>query len=106
MLTMEHPDQAVVYLQEAVQLDPQNPKAHEQLGRTYEELHNLPDAESELAKAVSLASNVSPLHFELGRIYKKEGQIAKATEEFRVYANLNAAHSTDAAETPNPDHRQ
>lgn len=105
MLTLGHPDQAVVHLQEAVQLDSQNPKAHEQLGRTYEELHDLPEAELELAKAVSLAPSVPPLHFELGRIYKKEGQVTKATEEFRVYANLNAAHSTDATETPNPDHR-
>jgi tetratricopeptide (TPR) repeat protein len=106
MLKMEHPDQAVVYLQEAARLDSQNPRAHEQLGRTYEELHSLPEAESELAKAISLAPNIPPLHFELGRIYKKEGLVAKATEEFRVFASLSAAHSTDAVETPNPDHRQ
>jgi tetratricopeptide (TPR) repeat protein len=106
MLKMQHPDEAVAYLQEAVQLDSLNPKAHEQLGRTYEELHDLPAAASELAKAISLAQDVPPLHFELGRIYKKEGLVAKATEEFRRYADLNAAHSTDAAETPNPDRWQ
>ena len=106
MLAKDHPDKAVGYLQQAVEFDSLNPKAHEQLGRSYEELHDFAEAESEFAKAESLAPNVPALHFELGRIYKKEGQMAKATEEFAAYTDLNAAHSTDAAETPNPDHRQ
>lgn len=95
--------QAIPYLQTAVKLAPHNPKAHEQLGRTYEKMHMLGSAQSELKKAIDIAPNVSALHFQLGRIYHQEKKDELARKEFARCAVLNGVHSTDADETPNPD---
>ncbi|HSY00817.1 MAG TPA: tetratricopeptide repeat protein [Acidobacteriaceae bacterium] len=96
------PDLALQPLQKAVALDPKNPRAHEQLGQTWEQLKNLPQADTEMQAAVSLAPDVSSLHFEMGRIFQREGLGAKAKAEFDRCAALNATHSTESVETPNP----
>lgn len=95
-------DQALPLLRRAVQMDPQNPRAHEKLGLAWQQSNNLSEADNELKAAVALAPDIPSLHFELGRIYQREGKTAKAKEEFARTAALNATHSTDAAETPNP----
>jgi Flp pilus assembly protein TadD len=104
LLQQGHPDQATSYLQSATTFGARNPRVHEQLGRTYEELHDLAGAESEIGKAILLAPKTPALHFEMGRIYQKEGLTAKARDEFAQCAALNATQSTDSAETPNPDY--
>jgi tetratricopeptide (TPR) repeat protein len=101
-LDQSRPRDAQPWLEKAVALAPDNPRAHEELGQVYEQLHNLPAAGRELQTAVALAPQVPSLHFELGRIDQRLGLAAKAKEEFARCAALNAAHSTDAAETPNP----
>lgn len=95
-----HPDQALPYLQQAATLEPTNPKAHEQLGRAYQTLQMLPQAEKELKEAVRLAPNVSALHFRLGQIYQHLGLKQEAQNEFAVCAKLNDTHSS--IDTPNP----
>ncbi|GGG62954.1 tetratricopeptide repeat protein [Edaphobacter dinghuensis] len=95
-----HPEQALPYLQEAVTLEPANPKAHEQLGRAYQTLNMLPQAEKELQEAVKLAPNVSALHFRLGQIYQHLGSKQEAQNEFAICAKLNSTHSS--IDTPNP----
>ena len=90
-------------LQTAASLDKQNPKIHEELGEAYEQLKKLAQAQAELETAASLAPNVPSLHFELGRIYQREGLRGKAQEQFARCAALSASHSTDSAETPNPE---
>lgn len=102
ILLAEHgqPTQGLPYLQQAATLEPANPKAREQLGRAYQMLKMLPQAEEELKKAVELAPNVSALHFRLGQIYQHLGRKQEAQEEFAVCAKLNSTHSS--TETPNP----
>lgn len=95
-----HPDQALPYLQQAATLEPANPKAHEQLGRAYQTLQMLPQAEKELKEAVELAPKVSALHFRLGQIYQHLGLKQEAQDEFAVCARLNSTHSS--IDTPNP----
>jgi tetratricopeptide (TPR) repeat protein len=95
--------EALPYLERAVELAPQNPKAHEQLGKDYEAVHRFPQAQAELEKAIAIAPDVSSLHYELGRIYSREKKSDDAKREFARCAVLNGTHSTDAAETPNPD---
>lgn len=95
-----HPDQALPYLQQATTLEPANPKTHEQLGRAYQTLQMLPQAEKELKEAVKLAPNVSALHFRLGQIYQHLGLKQEAQNEFAVCATLNSTHSS--IDTPNP----
>lgn len=98
-----HLKDAVTNLQRAVELDAQNPKIHEEMGRVYEQLHSLAKAQVEIESAVTLAPNVPSLHFQLGRIYQKEGMTERAKSEFARCAVLNGTHSTDSLETPNPD---
>lgn len=102
LLDQAKPDQALSPLQKAVSLDPQNPRAHEELSRTWEQLKNLPKADAEMHAALSLAPDIPSLHFEMGRIFQQEGMSAKAKDEFARCEALTAAHSTDSAETPNP----
>ena len=54
----------------------------------------------ELEKAITLAPNVSSLHFKLGQIYRKEGMRDRARDEFAICAKLSGTHSSD--KTPNP----
>ena len=101
-LEENQPSQARPWLEKAAALAPYNPRAHEELGQAYEQMHDLPGASRELEAAIALAPNIPSLHFELGRIDQRLGLAAKAKEEFARCAALNATHSTDAAETPNP----
>lgn len=102
LLDQSQPRQAQPWLEKAAALAPDNPRALEELGQAYQQLDNLPAARRELEAAVALAPNIPSLHFELGRIDQRLGLVAKAKEEFARCAALNATHSTDAAETPNP----
>jgi tetratricopeptide (TPR) repeat protein len=103
ILQLGHAAEAAASLQQAASLQTNNPRIHEELGKAYQEVNDLPRAQSELEKAASLAPNVSSLHFELARIYQKEGLRAQAQEQFARCAALDASHSTDSAETPNAD---
>ncbi|HEX3987587.1 MAG TPA: tetratricopeptide repeat protein [Acidobacteriaceae bacterium] len=102
LLDQSQPRQAQPLLEKAAALDPGNPRAHEELGQAHEQLQDLPGAKRQLEAAVALAPNIPSLHFELGRIDQRLGLADKAKEEFARTAALNATHSTDAAETPNP----
>jgi len=101
LLADDHKEnEAVPYLTKAVALSPGNPTAHEELGKTYLAINNLPDAEAELEKAITLAPDVSALHYKLAQILRKEGSIDRAQQEFALCEKLNGAHSS--SKTPNP----
>jgi Flp pilus assembly protein TadD len=100
LIDQEHPEASLAYLQEGVTLAPQNPKAHEQLGRAYLKLKRWNDAHNELEKAVQLAPNSSSLHYELAMSYRDQGLKEEAKKEFDRCTELNATHSS--VETPNP----
>jgi tetratricopeptide (TPR) repeat protein len=100
LIEQSQPQQALAYLQQAVILAPANPRAREQLGRAYQALKMLSQAEEELKKAVDLAPNVSALHFRLGQIYQHLGRKQEAQEEFAICTKLDSTHST--SDTPNP----
>lgn len=102
LLDQSQPRAARQWLERAATLAPDNPRAREELGKTYELLHNYSAAGREMEAAVHLAPDVASLHFELGRIDQRLGRVVKAKEEFARCAALNASHSTDSAETPNP----
>lgn len=92
--------EAVPPLELAVGLAPNNPKIHEELGRAFEILHDLPRASQQLEEAIRLAPNVSGLHFKLGRIYRREGLLDQAQEQFHICEKLDSTHSS--TDTPNP----
>jgi len=100
LIEQGHSDQALPYLQQAASLEPANPRVHEQLGRAYQTLQMLPQAEKELKEAIGLAPKASALHFRLGQIYQHLGLKQEAQSEFAVCEKLNSTHSS--IDTPNP----
>ena len=84
---------AIPYLQQAVQISPQDPKAHEQLGKAFERVERLPEAQAELEKAVEASPNNGALHYVLGQIYRRQGMKEKAQGEFAKSTALKTTQS-------------
>jgi tetratricopeptide (TPR) repeat protein len=89
------PADGLPYLLQAASLNDNDPKVHNQLGKAYMHLKQLPKAQAELEKAVALAPDNPSEHFLLGQIFHKEGQEGKAKKEMARFKALNGTHSTD-----------
>lgn len=89
------PADGLPLLLKAASLNDNDPKVHNQLGKAYLHLNQLPKAQAELEKAVALAPDNASEHFLLGQIFHKEGQEDKAKEEMARFKALNGSHSTD-----------
>jgi tetratricopeptide (TPR) repeat protein len=94
-MDQNEPERALPYLQQAVAAFPQVPLVHEELGRAYSVLNQLPQAQKELETAVSLEPNVANVHFLLGQVYRRFGMMDKAKLEFQRVEELNGTHSSD-----------
>jgi len=94
-------DKAIANLRQAASLSPNNPKAHEELGRAYQQSGDLASARIELEKTIDLAPQSSSAHFQLGQIYRRLGQQDLARKELEISAHLTSTHSS--TETPNFD---
>ena len=93
-------DRAISMLTKAVNLSPENPKAHEQLAAAYLNQGDLPKAQHEMEIATTLSPDTSALHFKLGQIYRRQKLVDLAQHEFAICEKLNSTHSS--TETPNP----
>ena len=89
------PADGLPYLLQAAALNANDPKVHNQLGKAYMHLNQLPKAQAELEQAVALAPDNASEHFLLGQIFHKEGKEDKAKQEMARFKALNGAHSTD-----------
>ena len=94
-LETNHPEKAIPFLERAIAMAPDSAKAHQQLGKAYLALKELPKAEVELEEAIKLSPDSAPAHYILGQLYQKQGQPEKAKLEFARYSQLNAGHSTE-----------
>ena len=94
LLKQNRPAEALPYLRQAVQMEPAVADAHEELGKAYSALNDLPAAQQEVEKAIELAPKVARLHFMLGQLYRRAGQMEKARAELDFYAASVGAHST------------
>ncbi len=95
-------DQALPYLIKAAALSPSNPAIHEELGKTYLAMNQLPAAQAQLEQAVALAPEASALHYKLGQILRREGLQDRAQQEFAICEKLNGAHSSTKIPNPPP----
>jgi tetratricopeptide (TPR) repeat protein len=89
LLDQNRSDEAVSYLQQAIQISSENSKAHELLGKAYTRLNQLVLAQAELERAISLSPQVASLHCMLGPIYRKQSLPAKAEAEFERCSSLS-----------------
>lgn len=88
LLEQNRTEESISYLRDAVEIAPNDSKAHEQLGKAYVQKDELQKAQVELEKATELSPQTAPLRFELGQVYRKEGLIDKAKAEFERYSTL------------------
>jgi tetratricopeptide (TPR) repeat protein len=80
--------EAVPYLLDALQLSPQDLRAHRALGKAYLYLNQLEKAQAEYEKCVQLAPESAPNHYMLAQVYRKRGLMEKARFETQRYAEL------------------
>lgn len=85
--------EAIPYLTEAIQLAPQDFRAHRALGKAYLRANQLEKAQAEFEKCVAIAPKSAPTHFMLAQVYRKRGLSAKAQVETQRYAELSGTHS-------------
>jgi tetratricopeptide (TPR) repeat protein len=93
LIETDQPEKAIEYLQKAIEIAPDDSKAHQQLGKAYFNLNDLPKALIELEKAADLTPNSAPVHYILAQAYRKQGLVDKAKIEFERYTKLSATHS-------------
>jgi len=83
--------EALPLLLEAVQISPQEMRAHRELGKAYMHLNQLEKAQIELEKSIALAPQNAPLHVMLAQVYRKLGLSDKARAETERYTALKAS---------------
>jgi tetratricopeptide (TPR) repeat protein len=93
LLDQNRAQESIAYLREAIQIAPQDSKAHELLGKAYSRLDQFPQAQAELEKAEQLAPENANLPCMLGPVYRKQGLTEKAKVELDRCASLNGTHS-------------
>ena len=100
LLEQNQVQDAISYLRQAVEISPQESRAHEQLGKAYSRLNELEKAQEELEKAVALVPDSAPVHFMLGQVYRKRGLTEKAKLELERGAALEESRQHAKPLTP------
>src|SRR5258706_1167460 len=100
LLDQNRSEKAIPYFTDAIQIAPQDSKAHELLGKAHARLNEFPQAQAELEKAAELAPQNANLPCILGPMYRKEGLTEKAKLALDRCAALNGTHSSP--ERPRP----
>jgi Flp pilus assembly protein TadD len=100
LLDLNRSAEAIPCLQRALEISPQDSKAHELLGKAYSRLEQFAQAQLELEKAVELAPQNPNLPCMLGPVYRKQGLAQKAKLALERCAALNGTHSSP--EMPRP----
>ena len=88
LLKQNKVEEAVTYLNRAVELAPAYAVGHEHLSRAYAYTNQLESAQRELEKAVALDPGNARLHYVLGRLYRERGLTEKAQSEFERFRAL------------------
>ena len=82
-------NEALIVTQKTLQLDPQDPKAHNNLGIIMKELGRLEEAEASYRQAIKLKPTLAEAHSNLGIIMKEQGRLEEACAAFVQAINLN-----------------
>lgn len=91
-------DRAAAQWEKVVALNPADPEALSALGAALVEVKRCPEAISAVHKAVSLKPQDKTYHRQLGAIYTRCGNNARATDELMIYLSMqNGAAVADAA---------
>ena len=88
--------EAMSYLEHAVHVAPGDLRAQKTLAGAYRSLQQWSQEQATLEQAERLAPEDASLHFMLGQVYRKTGQMEKARTEFAASAALHAREATAA----------
>lgn len=88
------PQKARELLQKAIELAPNDPAAHLELGVLEEKIQRLPDAAAELERAAALDASDPITHYHLARVYDRLGRPDRARAERETHAKLITAQET------------
>jgi tetratricopeptide (TPR) repeat protein len=94
LLDHDRPNDAIPVLERAVAIARGCAACHEKLGRSLSLAGRFSEAEHELQQAVALDPQNPKMHFELSRIYRQNGNLAKAREEAALSAKLYGTHTS------------
>jgi len=78
--------------QKAIELEPENPDYHFELGNLYIEHNNLPGARIELEQATMINPSNVPALYNLGLVYRELGRMSDARHEFRRVLDLDPSN--------------
>jgi Tfp pilus assembly protein PilF len=81
---MNQPAEARAHLQKSLQMDANQPSAHELLGGLLEAAGEIPEAVSHYKEAIRLRPDYGKAHVDLGTVLARTGNRAAAAAEFRV----------------------
>ena len=95
LVNTDRAGEAVPYLLEALQISPDEMRAHRDLGKAYTHLGQLEKAQAELEKSAQLAPQNAPIHFMLAQVYRRRGLTDKAQAETERYTALVGSRSSD-----------
>jgi tetratricopeptide (TPR) repeat protein len=92
--------EALVALEKAVALAPDDAFCRVKLGVGYRRAGRLQDSHRELEKATQLAPDSALAHYQLGRLYKEMHFLDRAQAEFNRTAELQSRAARSKGETP------
>jgi tetratricopeptide (TPR) repeat protein len=81
--------EAIQSLRQAIQLDPDNPGLHHELGMTFLMIRNWESAEAELREAIRHDPSSAGAHNGLGYSLEKLGDLQGALDQFRIATHLD-----------------
>ncbi len=85
-------EEALVYFQETLRLDPNHQTAQMYLGRVYDFLGDFESAEKALIRAMMLGAEDLEPHIQLGRVFIRAGKLDQAEVKFRQIEDMSPGH--------------
>lgn len=82
-------------LKRSIELDPNFPEAHLQLGNLYSDQRKYEVAAPEYERAIALNADLADAHYRLGQAYVHLGRKDEAQQQLTVYQKLRTQHLAD-----------
>lgn len=93
LIKLDRSDEALVYLEKAVKLEPGNFEAHNNLGYALFLAGRTQEAYESLKTALALNPHHATIYNNLGRVYEKFGKEAKAFEYYKLAIEIEPNHA-------------
>lgn len=96
-IQLHDPQKGIPYVQAVLNIDPDDAQARADLARGLELLGDLNRAVIEYQRALTLDPSLNRIHYVLGRLYRRQGKVELAENEFRVFERNEASERAKRA---------